>query len=250
MSLFKTEWRKLIFANYRVDCDILESYLPYQTVLDRLDGNCYISVVSFMFRNTRMAGVRLPLLANFEQVNFRFYVKHKTPNGYRHGVVFLKELVEKPVITFLSNIFLKENYETVPMTHQHGSSDGNLHIDHGWAYGKKGQFIRVTAGNEPTGPSHHAQYFCERHWGYTEMNEKKTFELEVLHPKWQAYEVKDWDVRIDFGATCGSDFRFLNQLQPESVMLFEGSPVSFGQKNIIKSPVLSSDSPQPGSVVW
>ena len=80
MSFLNAEWRKLALANYIVDPEKLIPYLPYGTALDLWDGKCYVSLVGFMFIDTKILGLRIPKHVNFEEVNLRFYVKREHEN--------------------------------------------------------------------------------------------------------------------------------------------------------------------------
>lgn len=75
MSFLKAEWRRLALVNYIIDKHLLVKYLPAGTELDLRNGNCYVSLVGFMFINTRLLGLRIPFHKNFEEVNLRFCVK-------------------------------------------------------------------------------------------------------------------------------------------------------------------------------
>src|SRR6187399_3219316 len=116
-TFLKAEWRKLIMANYVVDPGLLKDYLPGRTELDLFSGNCYISLVGFLFKNTKIKGIKIPFHTNFEEVNLRFYVRHKDNGTWKRGVVFIKEIVPKPALTFVANTIYKENYVTMPMKH-------------------------------------------------------------------------------------------------------------------------------------
>jgi hypothetical protein len=118
MSFLRAEWRKLAIANYEVDSSLLTDYLPYGTELDFLNDKCYVSLVGFMFLNTKVLNFKIPFHVNFEEVNFRFYVKRQNKNVWKRGVVFIKEIVSKPALTFVANTVYKENYETLPMQHK------------------------------------------------------------------------------------------------------------------------------------
>ena len=69
-------WKNLIMANYIVDPAVLIPYLPNKTELDLFNGNAYVSLVGFMFMNTRVLGFKIPFHVNFEEVNLRFYVRY------------------------------------------------------------------------------------------------------------------------------------------------------------------------------
>src|SRR3954453_11964004 len=109
----KAEWRKLAMANYAVDRKLLEKYLPYRTEIDTWDNTCYVSLVGFMFLNTRVKGLKIPFHTEFEEVNLRFYVRYRDGQAWKRGVVFIKEIVPRPMLTLVANTLYKEHYETL-----------------------------------------------------------------------------------------------------------------------------------------
>src|SRR5712671_1307846 len=83
------EWRDLIMLNYQVDPKLLEELVPRNTELDSFQGRTYISLVGFRFNDTKLFGsLPVPFHTDFEEVNLRFYVRHKEGNEIRRGVVF------------------------------------------------------------------------------------------------------------------------------------------------------------------
>ena len=132
MSFLKAEWRKLIMINYEVSPEILQKYVPKGTELDFFEGKCYVSVVGFMFLNTKLLGMKIPFHSNFEEVNLRFYVKREVDGEIKRGVVFVKEIVPKPALTFVANTVYKENYETLPMKHSWNILEDSLTVDYQW----------------------------------------------------------------------------------------------------------------------
>ena len=115
MSFLTAEWRKLAIANYIISPEVLKPFVPYGTELDFWQDRCYVSLIGFRFVNTRVLGIKVPFHVNFDEVNLRFYVRRKSDEGWRRGVVFIKEIVPKPAITWVANTLYKEHYETRPM---------------------------------------------------------------------------------------------------------------------------------------
>jgi len=132
MSFLKAEWRRLVLANYEVAPDVLKPYLPYRTELDIYDGICYVSLVGFMFKNTKVLGVKIPGHVNFEEVNLRFYVRFKEDGVWKRGVVFVKEIVPKHAITFVANNIYNEVYETRNMSHNWEKRENELFTAYRW----------------------------------------------------------------------------------------------------------------------
>jgi uncharacterized protein YqjF (DUF2071 family) len=240
MSFLTAEWRKLVFANYIIDKDVLRTYLPFGTELDLWNGNCYVSLVGFMFVNTKLLGFKIPFHIHFEEVNLRFYVRHFQHGEWKRGVVFIKEIVPKRALTFVANTIYKENYETMPMEHQWYTNDTINKVQYRWKKGNKWNSIQVQAGLEThtIEPKSEIEFITEHYWGYARVNDGQTNEYEVTHPKWVVYDIRDYAIDVAFEELYGTAFGCLNTLQPSSVMLAEGSKITIESKRTIKRDTL------------
>lgn len=234
MSFLKAEWRKLLMVNYQINPEVLKPFVPNGTELDFYNDKCYISLIGFMFKNTKLLGLKIPFHINFEEVNLRFYVKRKENGVYKRGVVFIKEIVPKPAITFVANTIYNENYETLPMKHEWNEKDGNLNISYQWRTNGKWNLIEAIVKNEQLEIKDNSEieFISEHYLGYAK-NKVQTTEYEVKHPKWKYYPLKSYNVNVDFLASYGKAFEFLNNLQPASVFLLEGSEISVENKTIL-----------------
>jgi len=228
MSFLTAKWENLIMANYVINPRILEPYLPSGTQLDFFENNCYISLVGFMFKNTKVLGLKMPYHINFEEVNLRFYVK----NNDKRGVVFIKEIVPKPLITFIANSLYNEHYQTCKMNHKEDIKNNLYSYD--WEIKDKWQSLSVKTKHNTTPliENSKAEFIAEHYYGYTK-HKNKTYEYEVKHPKWKQKEVIEYAINVDFAANYGSDFKILNQLTPTSIFLAIGSDISVENKRII-----------------
>src|SRR5271157_4451820 len=90
------EWRDLLMLNYEADPALLRTHVPRGTELDSFGGNTYVSLVGFRFLRTKLFGfLPIPLHANFDEVNLRFYVRRDSGGELRRGVVFIREIVPR-----------------------------------------------------------------------------------------------------------------------------------------------------------
>ena len=228
------EWRKLAIANYSVDPKILTPYLPYKTELDLWNGKCYVSLVGFRFINTKLKGISIPFHRHFEEVNLRFYVRYKDSTGWKRGVTFIKEIVPKPALTFIANTIYKEKYITLPMKHHWEMHDDLISIAYSWKLDRWNSFslkadpvpMEIKANSEE-------EFITEHYWGYSSVDKNKTGEYEVAHTRWNIYPVETHNIDCDFKKLYGDDFDILNNRQPASVFLAEGSPVTIFTKKIL-----------------
>ena len=232
MSFLRAEWRKLALANFQVDPEILKHLVPARTELDLWENTCYVSLVGFMFVNTRLLGIKIPFHVNFEEVNLRFYVRFKEGVKWKRGVVFVKEIVPKWALTLVANTLYKEHYQTLPMRHNWSIGSEGQEIVYEWKTEGEWQTFAVKADRYPSliEAGSEAEFITEHYWGYTRVQEDKTYEYQVTHPRWEQYLVRESRIEVDFGKVYGDRFRFLNDQEPLSVMLAEGSEITVEKK--------------------
>lgn len=235
MSFLTAEWRKLAIANYVIDKDILIPYLPAGTEIDLFNGDCYVSLVGFLFKETKLLGVRVPFHANFEEVNLRFYVKYKEGEVWKRGVCFIKEIVPRFALALIANVVYKEHYEWMPMKHRFFEGETVRSVEYEWKCKNSWQKFAINAAVDLSEivVESEAEFITEHYWGYTKNTETITNEYEVKHPRWMAYKVKSFHIAVDFELNYGKDFKFLNELPPASVMLMEGSEIAVEGKRRI-----------------
>ncbi|MGB6152167.1 MAG: DUF2071 domain-containing protein [Pricia sp.] len=232
MSFLTADWKKLVFFNYKVDRNFLMPYLPVGTDLDVWNGDCYLSLVGMMFKNTRLLGIKIPYHINFEEVNLRFYVERQENGIRKKGVVFIKEIVPKPALTFVAKTVYDEKYETLPMAHSWVLEEHKATIAYRWK--KQGKWNSIQVEAEPKTheiPSEsETEFIIERYWGYARVDDTTSNEYEVKHPRWQISDIKEYRIDVDFGAVYGKEFDFLNYAEPSSVMLTKGSKISIEKR--------------------
>ncbi|AIZ63342.1 hypothetical protein PK28_05870 [Hymenobacter sp. DG25B] len=228
-TFLSAEWRNLLMANYAVEPSILKPYLPYGTELDDWNGTHYASMVGFLFTNTRVRGFSIPWHRTFEEVNLRFYVRHRDPqHGWRRGVVFVKEIVPRPMIVAVANTLYGEKYAAMPMRHHwRPKGAGALEVEYGWRVGKDWNFLRSTTSNlaKPIEVGSEAEFITEHYWGYSQLGEKNTGQYEVVHPRWNAHEVLNYEMNCSVAQLYGEAFVAPLSEAPKSVFMADGSSI-------------------------
>jgi uncharacterized protein YqjF (DUF2071 family) len=232
-KLLTAEWRKLIMANYEMDPDILKKYLPAGTELDTWENKYYVSLVGFMVLKTNLHGIKIPFHSNFPEVNLRFYVRRRSGNDWKRGVVFINEFVSKHAITFIANWFYHERFVTYPI--KYTCEIGNkLKIGYYW---KKDKWNKLEVTADPNfyelKPGTIEEFITEHYWGYSSIDKNKTEEYQVDHPRWNIYPVEKYNIDCNFKALYGNDFASLDRTQPASVFLAEGSPAIIYTKKVL-----------------
>ncbi len=225
MQKFLTaEWRDLMMANYTVDPALLRPLVPAGCELDLFEGKCFVSLVGFMFLNTRVLGIPVPFHVNFEEVNLRFYVRRETAGEVRRGVVFIKEIVPRWAIAFVARTLYGEPYEAWEMGHTRNETE----VGYSWSRGSCHNSVSVERGENIGVPDvgAHGEFIIEHYWGYTRRGENRTDEYKVEHPKWELFSTRNERISVDFAETYGERFAFLNDADPHSILLAKGSEIS------------------------
>jgi len=236
-TFLSADWKYLIMANYVVDPAILQPYLPAHTELDTWQGNTYVSLVGFMFQQTKVRGIKIPFHINFEEVNLRFYVRYNDKGTWKRGVVFISEIVPKPAIALVANTLFNEHYRTCRMKHRIVQNQDWLYTGYQWRYKGNWNSLSVVADPlpQPIAADSQAEFITEHYWGYSKAGATKTIEYAVEHPRWNTHRVETHEINCRFGELYGNAFTSLEQTRPDSVFLAEGSKVLVGDRRGVES---------------
>lgn len=236
MSLLTCEWRKLAFANYIVTPEIVQKHLPPFKEIDFYNGNCYVSLVGFQFKNVEIADVKVPLHTNFEEINLRFYVKRFDGTSWRKGTVFISEITDRAALSILANSIFHENYQTMPTKQEVKEEPDSFHIAYSWKKDENWQQIKIISEKiaKQVLKGSETHFIIDRPYGYGKHKENSTNEYKISHPLWDIYSAKEYDLNVDFTKNFGAEFSILNNTDPYSVFVAEGSHVSVEGRDKIK----------------
>jgi uncharacterized protein YqjF (DUF2071 family) len=229
-------WRYLAMMNFIVDPQVLAPFVPAGTELDFYQGETLLSVVGFLFLDTRVLGISIPLHRDFEEVNLRFYVKRKSVDGWKRGVVFIRELVPRRAIATVARVFYGERYSAMPMRHSITDNENGVSVNYEWRRGSKWESLSLSANSGLTSVAvgSHEEFITEHYWGYTAG--KVTSEYRVEHPRWKIWPATDANFKANVSTLYGEQFVATLSAKPASQFIAEGSHVQVWRK--IDDPVL------------
>jgi uncharacterized protein YqjF (DUF2071 family) len=226
------EWRCLAILNYELDPPVLAPFVPRGTELDSWQGKTFASMVGFLFLNTRVLGLRIPFHRNFEEINLRFYIRRKAEDGWRRGVVFVKEIVPRAAIALTARWLYNENYIALPTGHlvlgSQSASENIQSVKYYWTFRKRGYFIEIATKGAPSHfvEGSREEFIAQHYWGYSSQRDGGTVEYRVEHPPWRIWQAErarfDGDVENLYGNQFG---KYLHG-NPSSAFLADGSPIT------------------------
>jgi uncharacterized protein len=217
------EWRNLIMLNYEIDPGLLAAYVPRGTELDLWQGRAFVSLVGFLFLHTRVMGAPIPFHRNFEEINLRFYVRRRGPEGWRRGVVFIKEIVPRWAIAAVARVLYNENYVARPMRHRNERSS----FEYRWR--ETGGWHRIFAETKGDAayphPESEVEFITEHYWGYARQRGGGVMEYRVEHPQWKVWAASNAGVEGDVAEVYGRPFVDVLSARPASAFVADGSAI-------------------------
>ena len=220
--------------NFVVDPKIVAPLVPPGTEIDFEHGETFLSVVAFLFLDTRVLGLPIPLHRDFEEMNLRFYVRKKSADMWRRGVVFVRELVPRRAIALVARAFYGEKYLALPMKHEIEHVDPTLKVEYSWRRGCKWESLKMSASGEPQAiaAGSHAEFITEHYWGYASVRAGCS-EYRVEHPRWKIWNANNFEFRGDAAALYGPQFVETLTAPPRSAFIAEGSSITIEGRSIL-----------------
>jgi hypothetical protein len=171
-------------------------------------------------------------MGTFEEINLRFYVKRKTAQGYRRGVVFINETVPYKPVAWLANKLYKEHYIAIPTNHNIVIGEDTKLIQYDWKMGQTWNHMKVKASTLKREMDRGSleEFIFEHYFGYTRIDENRSQEYRINHPRWMVNDVLEAFVDCDFAAMYGEAFAHLSAKVPKSVIIAKGSAISVDWK--------------------
>ena len=227
-------WRYLAMLNYVVDPRLITPLVPAETEIDFENGETFLSVVGFLFLDTRLLGLPIPLHRDFEEVNLRFYVRRKSADTWRRGVVFVRELIPRRAIALVARVFYGEPYVALPMRHAIVDDGGRVSAEYSWRRGHKWESLKMTATGEaqPIPAGSHAEFITEHYWGYTALRNGCS-EYRVEHPRWKIWNASDFELNADVATLYGQQFADTLNEPPRSAFVADGSAITVHRREIL-----------------
>jgi uncharacterized protein len=217
--------------NYRVPPEWLAEYVPAGTELDLWDGAAYVSLVGFLFRDTRLLGIPIPFHRTFEEVNLRIYVRRVVAGQVRRAVTFLRELVPRRAIALVARATYNEPYRALAMRHElkfRGADDTPALAAYEWRESSRWTRLAVEplGDSAPLRPGSEEEFIAQHYWGYTRQRDGSTVEYEVRHPAWRVWHLRRAVLEGDLAPVFGQRFATVLGGRPHSAFLADGSAVT------------------------
>lgn len=189
MIALQFTWRELLFANWPVDADVLETWLPHPLSVQCYDGRAWLSVVPFVNADVRPRGLPAWLGVDLPEVNLRTYVTHHGEPGVyfcsldAEGIAsVLGARLTHHLRYFYARVHLQRTNDVVSVTSRRRHPGARA--------------ARFAAAYRPTGepfeaePGSLTEFLTERRRLYAVATDGSVQYTDVAHPRWTLYDVE------------------------------------------------------------
>lgn len=222
-------WEHLVLLNYTVPTRVIAPLVPRGTEIDRFGGEALVSLVGFLFADTRVLGMSVPGHRVFEEVNLRFYVTRVGADGVRRrAVVFVRELVPRRAIAAVARVVYNEPYSAVPMAHDTAlDPERGGYVCYAWRVAGHSYALEASVEGpaEPLEQGSEAEFITEHYYGYTRQRDGSTLEYGVEHPPWRVWSTTRAGFFGNAARLYGEDWGRVLSTRPRSAFVAVGSEV-------------------------
>ncbi|MFD9490761.1 MULTISPECIES: YqjF family protein [unclassified Streptomyces] len=225
-TLFRQNWRDLVFLHWPADPFQVAGLLPPGTVPDLLNGRTYVGLVFFRLRDLAVGGTpAVPYVGSFDEVNVRLY--SRDAQG-RRGVVFRSLECDRllPVLAADASFRLPYRWSRIRSqwfdtrllyrTSRRGAPDARARV---W----------LDVGTDPVAPDPVEEFLTNR-WGLHGRAFGRSYYLPNTHPAWtfRRCALLDWEDSLIAAAGLSEPCE-----EPFSVLYAPGVPVRFGTPTVL-----------------
>jgi len=223
-TLLTANWTNLLVASFVVEPKLLKDYLPQKTELADWNGKFYMSLVGFLFEKPAFLGIPSPFFRKFEEINLRFYVRHKSKQGWRKGVVFIKEIAHSLIVGTVAKWLYGENFISFPTNHQIKKDSNSTLTKYEWKINQSLNYIELRHDNQQSELNSGSleSFIHDHYFAYTKGNTSSK-EFKIEHRPWKVFKGLSFGMKVDTLQLYGPSFVDYLEEVPASTFVMDGS---------------------------
>jgi hypothetical protein len=178
------EWNNALFLHWRIDISELQKLTPSNLVIDKFEGESWISIVAFTMEKIRPRYLpAISVISNFDEINVRTYLTHEN----KPGVFFLNIEAQKLTSTFIAKLLSGLPYEKSEI--ERGEIGNTKYFK---SCNKNKNFkldVKFVVGQELTNKSTLDKWLTERYCLYLK-SKNETYRYEIQHKPWKLFQAE------------------------------------------------------------
>ena len=227
-------WENLVVATFEAERNLLLPYLPRGTELNEWHGKYCMSLVGFRFSKASFCGIPSPFYRSFPELNLRFYVREKIKNGWRKGVVFIKEIVPSKLVGWMAKWLYHENFSALPIRQSIFEDTDGRHFEYHWKIKEQLKYLKCCCSTTPElpGPGSLAAFIHSHDTAYTK-DRDRTYTFTIDHPEWKIYPGLSYALQLDAATIYGQAFSEAFAQRPLALFVLDGSKTNVSSPRLL-----------------
>ena len=224
--ILTANWRYLAVASFVVDPKLLSPFVVPGTEIDDENGETFISIVGFLFFETRLPGEPPLAHPNFVQLHLCYYARQKSGEIWRRGIVIVRQFVVARAVPVLARVFPGQRYLAVPLQHHIEEGAEQIKVEYFWRHNRKQISLSMLGAGMPQAMAagSHAEFITERNWLFTHVGDGSR-EFQIAHPRWKIWMPATYSLKGDLSLLQADVFAETVAGAPRSAFIVDGSPV-------------------------
>ena len=155
-----------------------------------------------------------------------FYVRRQSAEGWRRGVVFVREIAPRQAIATLARCLYGEPYSAFPMAHSITCKANEIHCRYDWRRERGREFVSASAEGaaQAIGAGSLEELITDQYWGYTARGAGYA-QYQVEHPSWRVWRANAAHFEADVDSLYGPQFVNALAAPPASALIADVSVV-------------------------
>ncbi|MEM7457261.1 MAG: DUF2071 domain-containing protein [Planctomycetota bacterium] len=237
-TLVKLRMSQLVAMNFQIDPAKLEPHIPPGLELDFYRENeTYVSLVAAKLGAIRVWGIPVHVATGFGQLQLRFYVRRKTPDGYRAGICSVRTYVSSRAGGWILSRIFKGGFDHIKMKYNNTGfgSGSEPTADYQWTVPPEtSNRIRIQGRDRIKRINDDSKVgFILNHFTIYGQRGDQTLEYPVHHPSWNIWSAGKANFTCDVKNLFGAEFVKALSRRPASVFITAGSDVTVYRPTVV-----------------
>jgi uncharacterized protein YqjF (DUF2071 family) len=227
--------RNRVVVTYAVAPEQVAPLLPTGLVPDTHDGQAYVTLVGVELVKVRVLGLAGPGFRRVPAVELQVLVREDGSGSDRAGTITMQAYVPRRLVAWGARGLYGEPVDVASMQPLWRERAGAIEMTYRFDRAGREQRLRAVGQKPPVMPAPDtlAVFLMDRGWRFGTSRGGALRRSRIERPVEPLYRVQERYVTVRWEAVYGSEWAFLEGVEPTLVMLSPGGPVTLHWRELV-----------------
>lgn len=220
--------RNRVVVSYTVAPEQVAPLLPPGLIPDVRDGRAYVNLVGVELVKVRVLGLVGPGFRRVPAVELQVLVREADLSSNRQGTMTMQAYVPRRVVAWGARGLYGEPVDMTSMQPVWRERADMIEMTYRFDRAGREQRLRAVGEKPPVMPADDtlAVFLMDRGWRFGTRGDGSLVRARIERPIEPVYRVQKHYVTVRWASVYGEEWRFLEEAEPESVLLSPGGPIT------------------------